>query len=157
MALCQCLVWVCPGAVLWQILGSGMSNKMWEGTVEHAKTCVLNGKLHVYYADEKQNIGVIFNNIFQLMGLIADGQYMSVDLLSDSEKVGHETQPLPLMPLSLVPPKGVLSWLPAPPCLSVCFRAFSFSLLFQQRSFNWDGRCVPGGVWWERRSTWTSW
>lgn len=55
--------------------------------MEHAKTCVLSGKLHVYYADEKQNIGVIFNNIFQLMGLIADGAYMSVDSLSDSEKV----------------------------------------------------------------------
>jgi hypothetical protein len=67
-------------------LGTGMSNKMWEGTVEHAKTCVLSGKLHVYYADEKQNIGVIFNNIFQLMGLIAEGSYMSVDSLSDSEK-----------------------------------------------------------------------
>jgi hypothetical protein len=64
-----------------------MSNKMWEGTVEHAKTCVLSGKLYVYYADEKQNIGVIFNNIFQLMGLIAEGSYMSVDSLSDSEKV----------------------------------------------------------------------
>ncbi|CAK9227776.1 unnamed protein product [Sphagnum troendelagicum] len=69
------------------ILGNGMSNKMWEGTVEHAKTCVLSGKLYVYYADEKQNIGVIFNNIFQLMGLIAEGSYMSVDSLSDSEKV----------------------------------------------------------------------
>ncbi|KAH9562949.1 hypothetical protein CY35_05G099300 [Sphagnum magellanicum] len=69
------------------ILGNGMSNKMWEGTVEHAKTCVLSGKLYVYYADEKQNIGVIFNNIFQLMGLIADGSYMSVDSLSDNEKV----------------------------------------------------------------------
>jgi hypothetical protein len=60
---------------------------MWDSTVEHAKTCILSGKLHVYYADEKQNIGVIFNNIFQLMGLIADGSYMSVDSLSDSEKV----------------------------------------------------------------------
>ena len=70
-----------------QILGSGMSNKMWESVVEHAKTCTLNGKLHVYYADEHQNIGVIFNNIFVLMGLIADGQYMSVDRLSDPEKV----------------------------------------------------------------------
>jgi hypothetical protein len=69
------------------ILGNGMSNKMWEGTVEHAKTCVLSGKLYVYYADEKQNIGVIFNNIFQLMGLIAEGSYMSVDSLSDNEKV----------------------------------------------------------------------
>jgi hypothetical protein len=64
-----------------------MSNRMWDSTVEHAKTCILSGKLYVYYADEKQNIGVIFNNIFQLMGLIADGSYMSVDSLSDSEKV----------------------------------------------------------------------
>ena len=64
-----------------------MSNKMWESVVEHAKTCTLNGKLHVYYADEHQNIGVIFNNIFVLMGLIADGHYMSVDRLSDPEKV----------------------------------------------------------------------
>ena len=71
-----------------------MSNKMWEGTVEHAKTCVLSGKLHVYYADEKQNIGVIFNNIFQLMGLIADGSYMSVDSLSDSEKVIPNPDPV---------------------------------------------------------------
>jgi hypothetical protein len=64
-----------------------MSNRMWDSTVEHAKTCILSGKLHVYYADDKQNIGVIFNNIFQLMGLIADGSYMSVDSLSESEKV----------------------------------------------------------------------
>ncbi len=70
-----------------QILGGGMSNRMWDSTVEHAKTCILSGKLHVYYADDKQNIGVIFNNIFQLMGLIADGSYMSVDSLSESEKV----------------------------------------------------------------------
>ncbi|KAJ7532549.1 hypothetical protein O6H91_13G046900 [Diphasiastrum complanatum] len=69
------------------VLGSGMSNKMWEGTVEHAKTCLLSGKIHVYYADEKHSIGVVFNNIFQLMGLIAAGQYMSVDSLSDSEKM----------------------------------------------------------------------
>jgi hypothetical protein len=62
---------------------------MWDSTVEHAKTCILSGKLHVYYADDKQNIGVIFNNIFQLMGLIADGSYMSVDSLSESEKVGR--------------------------------------------------------------------
>jgi hypothetical protein len=66
-----------------------MSNRMWDSTVEHAKTCILSGKLHVYYADDKQNIGVIFNNIFQLMGLIADGSYMSVDSLSESEKVGR--------------------------------------------------------------------
>jgi hypothetical protein len=68
---------------------------MWDSTVEHAKTCILSGKLHVYYADDKQNIGVIFNNIFQLMGLIADGSYMSVDSLSESEKVGRHHSSAP--------------------------------------------------------------
>lgn len=69
------------------ILGSGMSNKMWESTVEHAKTCVLSGKLYVYYPDETRSVGVIFNNVYELAGLIAQGQYMPAESLSDSEKV----------------------------------------------------------------------
>lgn len=69
------------------ILGSGMSNKMWESTIEHAKTCVLSGKLYVYYTDETQNVGVIFNNVYELSGLIANQQYYPAESLSDSEKV----------------------------------------------------------------------
>lgn len=69
------------------ILGSGMSNKMWESTVEHAKTCVLSGKLYVYYRDETRDVGVIFNNVYELAGLIANGQYMPAEALSDNEKV----------------------------------------------------------------------
>ncbi|CAM0904509.1 unnamed protein product [Alopecurus aequalis] len=34
------------------ILGTGMSNKMWESLVEHAKTCVLSGKHYIYYSNE---------------------------------------------------------------------------------------------------------
>ncbi|KAI4296628.1 hypothetical protein L6164_036573 [Bauhinia variegata] len=73
------------------ILGSGMSNKMWEMLVEHAKTCVLSGKLYVYYPDDSRNVGVVFNNIYELSGLIANGQYYSVDCLSDSQKVYVDT------------------------------------------------------------------
>lgn len=69
------------------ILGSGMSNKMWESTIEHAKTCVLSGKLYVYYTDETQNVGVIFNNVYELSGLIANQQYYPAEALSDAEKV----------------------------------------------------------------------
>ncbi|KAH7836571.1 hypothetical protein Vadar_002989 [Vaccinium darrowii] len=69
------------------ILGSGMSNKMWEVLLEHAKTCVLSGKLYVYYSDDVRNVGVVFNNIYELSGLIAGGQYCSADSLSDSQKV----------------------------------------------------------------------
>lgn len=65
-----------------------MSNKMWEVLVEHAKTCVLTGKLYVYYADDTRSVGVIFNNIYELSGLISGGQYYSAENLSDSQKVG---------------------------------------------------------------------
>ncbi|TXG61005.1 hypothetical protein EZV62_012368 [Acer yangbiense] len=37
------------------ILGSGMSNKMWDALIEHAKTCVLSGKLYVYYPEDSRN------------------------------------------------------------------------------------------------------
>ncbi|CAA6672206.1 unnamed protein product [Spirodela intermedia] len=69
------------------ILGSGMSNKMWESLVEHAKTCVLSGKLYVYYSDDTRTVGATFNNIYEFCGLIAGGQYYSADSLSDTQKV----------------------------------------------------------------------
>ncbi|XP_057545528.1 calmodulin-binding protein 60 B-like [Amaranthus tricolor] len=73
------------------ILGSGMSNRMWDALMEHAKTCVLSGKLYVYYSDDARNVGVVFNNIYELTGLIARGQYFSADSLSDSQKVYVDT------------------------------------------------------------------
>ncbi|XVE71792.1 hypothetical protein DITRI_Ditri10aG0180300 [Diplodiscus trichospermus] len=69
------------------ILGSGMSNKMWEALLDHAKTCVLSGKLYVYYADDSRNVGVVFNNIYELNGLISGEQYVPADSLSESQKV----------------------------------------------------------------------
>lgn len=64
-----------------------MSNKMWDALVEHAKTCVLSGNLYVYYPEDERSVGVVFNNIYALSGLIANGQYYSADSLSDSQKV----------------------------------------------------------------------
>ena len=64
-----------------------MSNKMWEALIEHAKTCVLSGKLYVYYPEDTRNVGVVFNNIYELSGLIANDQYQSADSLSDGQKV----------------------------------------------------------------------
>ncbi|XP_020220819.1 calmodulin-binding protein 60 D [Cajanus cajan] len=73
------------------VLGSGMSNKMWDVLVDHAKTCVLSGKLYVYYTDDARNVGVVFNNIYELSGLIADDQYYSANSLTDSQKVYVDT------------------------------------------------------------------
>lgn len=73
------------------ILGSGMSNKMWEALIEHAKTCVLSGKLYVYYPEDTRNVGVVFNNIYELSGLIANDQYQPADSLSDGQKIYVDT------------------------------------------------------------------
>lgn len=64
-----------------------MSNKMWESTVEHVKTCVLRGKLYVYYTDETRHVGVVFKNVYEFAGLIANEQYIPAESLSDNEKV----------------------------------------------------------------------
>ncbi|KAK6942426.1 Calmodulin binding protein-like, N-terminal domain [Dillenia turbinata] len=84
-------VWVRDAQKLRNILGSGMSNKMWEALIEHAKTCGLSGKHYVYFNDDTRNFGVVFNNIYELRGLIAGEQYHSVDSLSDSQKVYVDT------------------------------------------------------------------
>ncbi|KAL1829743.1 hypothetical protein DCAR_0209112 [Daucus carota subsp. sativus] len=73
------------------ILGSGMSNKMWDVLLEHAKTCILTGKVYVYYPSDVRNIGVVFNNIYELSGLIVDNEFHSADSLSDSQKVYVDT------------------------------------------------------------------
>nr|GEY50890.1 calmodulin-binding protein 60 B-like [Tanacetum cinerariifolium] len=73
------------------VLGSGMSNKMWEVLVEHAKTCILSHKLYIYYSDDVRNVGVVFNHIYELSGLLADGHYYSTDNLSESQKVYVDT------------------------------------------------------------------
>ncbi|KAJ0246049.1 hypothetical protein HA466_0176370 [Hirschfeldia incana] len=69
------------------ILGSGMSNKMWDTLAEHAQTCVLSSKLYIYYAEDSRNVGVVFNNIYEMSGLISGDQYFSSESLSESQKV----------------------------------------------------------------------
>lgn len=69
------------------ILGSGMSNRMWDNTVEHAKTCVLGGKLYIYYADGVHSAGVVFNHIYELRGLITDGQFLPLESLNHNQKM----------------------------------------------------------------------
>ncbi|XXG51635.1 hypothetical protein AAC387_Pa03g0161 [Persea americana] len=54
-----------------KILGSSMSDRMWETLVEHIKTCDRSGKDYVYYADS--------------------GEYYSAENLSDSQKVFADT------------------------------------------------------------------
>ena len=64
-----------------------MSNKMWESLLEHARTCVLSGKLYIYYSDDSKVVGVAFNSIYELCGLVAGQQYYAVEGLSEDQKV----------------------------------------------------------------------
>ncbi|KAL6636615.1 hypothetical protein ACP70R_024187 [Stipagrostis hirtigluma subsp. patula] len=68
-----------------KILGGGMSTKMWEVTIEHAKTCILTDKVHYYYPDNLSKIGVVFNVVGEVRGLISD-KFVSVDELAEKEK-----------------------------------------------------------------------
>lgn len=72
-----------------QMLGSGMSNKMWDILIEHAKTCVLSGKHYIFYADHTRNTGAIFNNIYEFVGLISGAQFYSAESLTESQRVSN--------------------------------------------------------------------
>ncbi|KAL5544266.1 hypothetical protein UlMin_008050 [Ulmus minor] len=70
------------------ILGTGMSAKMWEVTVEHARTCVLDKRMFMYYPpNSQQKTGVVFNVVGQVMGLLSEREYVPIDKISDTEKV----------------------------------------------------------------------
>ncbi|XP_060204795.1 calmodulin-binding protein 60 A-like isoform X2 [Lycium barbarum] len=69
------------------VLGTGMSTKMWEVTVEHARTCLLDKKMYLYYPSESvPKTGVAFNIVGQVMGLLPDCQLVPADNLSETQK-----------------------------------------------------------------------
>ncbi|PNX92582.1 calmodulin binding protein, partial [Trifolium pratense] len=61
------------------ILGTGMSAKMWEVTVEHARTCVLDTTRHVSFAAHSQQPHVVFNAVGQVTGLLSESEYVAAD------------------------------------------------------------------------------
>jgi len=68
-----------------QILG--MPAKMWDITVDHAKTCVLDKRAFLYYSPtSQQKTAVVFNVVGQLMGLLMEHEFIPVEKLSETEK-----------------------------------------------------------------------
>lgn len=79
-------------AKLRRILGTGMSTKMWEATVEHARTCVLDTRRFLYLPSQSQpKTGVVFNAVGQVTGLVSESQYVPVDKLSETEKADAQS------------------------------------------------------------------
>ncbi|KAE8678237.1 Calmodulin-binding protein 60 A [Hibiscus syriacus] len=69
------------------ILGTGMSAKMWDVTVEHARTCVIDKRVYLYCPPGSlQKSGVVFNIVGQVTGLLSECQYITIDKLSETEK-----------------------------------------------------------------------
>ncbi|GFP99981.1 hypothetical protein PHJA_002142200 [Phtheirospermum japonicum] len=71
-------LFVVDSSKLRKILGMGMSEKMWEAALDHAKTCVMGTKLYRFHAN---NYTLTFNPICQLVKAEFDGQiYYESDL-----------------------------------------------------------------------------
>jgi hypothetical protein len=72
-----------------QILGSGMSTKMWEVTVEHSKTCILTDKVHLYYPHSLIKTAVVFNVVGEVRGLISEKFVCADDLMEKDKAEAH--------------------------------------------------------------------
>ena len=68
-----------------QLLGSGMSKKMWESTVEHARECVLDDKLYSYCSGH--GIVLLFNCIYEVVGVIVGSHCFTLSALTPTQKV----------------------------------------------------------------------
>ena len=68
-----------------QLLGSGMSNKMWESTVEHARECVLDDKLYSYCSGH--GIVLLFNCVYEVVGVIVGTNCFTLNSLTPTQKV----------------------------------------------------------------------
>lgn len=69
-----------------KILGGGMSTKIWEVAVEHAKTtCIKSDKVHIYYLDSPSKTAIVFNVVGEVRGLISE-KFVSVDDFTEKEK-----------------------------------------------------------------------
>lgn len=73
--------------LLMQILGSGMSARMWEVAVDHARTCCLGDEVHVYYPNGQRKTGFVFNVVGEVLGTYTEQQFIPLADLENNAKV----------------------------------------------------------------------
>ncbi|XP_043694630.1 protein SAR DEFICIENT 1-like [Telopea speciosissima] len=81
-------LWVVDSAKLRRILGGGMSDKTWEATIKHAKTCVMGTKLYKFHGPQQYSL--ILNPICQVVWIIVDGQFYTIHDLTIFQKAHVE-------------------------------------------------------------------
>lgn len=65
-----------------------MPPKIWDITVNHAQTCVLDKRAYLYCSSTSQpKTAVVFNVVGQFMGLLVEHEFIPMDKLSETEKV----------------------------------------------------------------------
>ncbi|KAK6148431.1 hypothetical protein DH2020_019343 [Rehmannia glutinosa] len=70
---------------LQKIVGAGA--KTWKATVDHARTCIIDDKrICSYYPSSEYEMGVIYDVVGGLKGLIHDSHYIPINNLSGDEK-----------------------------------------------------------------------
>lgn len=67
-----------------QILGVGMSEKMWDVTLKHARDCVLGSKLYIYGGS---SYTILLNPICEIVKVVVNGQTYSKQHLSSLNSV----------------------------------------------------------------------
>ncbi|KAE8691259.1 Calmodulin-binding protein [Hibiscus syriacus] len=75
-------------STLCNILGGGISNRVWDRIKEHALTCVLDDDEWYAYNGATQRVGLLLNSIYQVIEVTFDGQnYLPVENLNFSRKL----------------------------------------------------------------------
>ncbi|KAG9450553.1 hypothetical protein H6P81_010518 [Aristolochia fimbriata] len=75
--------WIIDPFNLRRILGVGMSDRMWEGTLKHAVTCDLGNKLYLH---RQENYKLLLTPICQVLGAKFDDQVYPVNALNHLQK-----------------------------------------------------------------------
>lgn len=72
-----------------QILGGGISNRVWDTIIEHALSCDLDAdEWYTYYGAAAQRVELRLNSIYQVVAAKFDGQnYEPVEKLNFFQKV----------------------------------------------------------------------
>lgn len=87
--------------LLMQILGSGMSARMWEVTVDHARTCFLGDEVQVYYPNGARKTGFVFNVVGEALGTYSEQQFIPLADLQNNAKVRISLIRVPTLNISL--------------------------------------------------------
>ncbi|KAL8171794.1 hypothetical protein V2J09_023598 [Rumex salicifolius] len=65
----------------------GVSNRVWEAIVEHAKSCSLNNDHYSYFSAD-DGVGLLFNCVLKIIGVTYDGQnYQPLETLNKAQKL----------------------------------------------------------------------